>query len=205
MNGFLHRCLTRNSVLFFIDDWVQIFNCKLLNRERGWVWSPFWQQGDCLLYLFSKKWGKKMFLRSADKMSGASCQYSTEIGVESFKSSPFSLLLFLLLMSFPPISQHLYQKYIRCNEVSHIWIIRSIGKVKSGYVGFCWETWLLSQKMLCVQLSPFLSRSCQPCPLIIHPLQSSPLHRSHQSSKVLNQPSKCPSHLLKQMVFRYFF
>ena len=138
-------------------------------------------------------------------MSGASCQYSTEIGVESFKSSPFPLLLFLLLMSFPPISQHLYQKYIRCNEVSHIWIIRSIGKVKSGYVGFWWETCLLSQNMFSVQLSPFLSWSCQPCPLIIHPLQSSPLHPSHQSSKVLNQPSKCPSHLIKQMFFRYFF
>ena len=108
-------------------------------------------------------------------------------------------------MSFPPISQHFYQKYKRCNEVSHIWIIRIIGKVKSGFEGFCWETCRLSQNMFSVQLSPFLSRSCQPCPLIIHPLQSFSLHRSHQSSKVLNQPSKCPSHLLKQMFFRYFF
>ena len=59
----------------------------------------------CFIF-FSKKWRKKMFLRSADKMSGASCQYSTEIGVQSFKSFLFSFLLFFLLMSFttrPPI------------------------------------------------------------------------------------------------------
>ena len=110
-SGFLERCLTRKSVLFFIE-----FKFSITNYWTGKEWefeALFRQQGDCLLYLFSKKWRKKMFLRSADKMSGASCQYSTEIGVESFKPFLFSLLLFHLLTSLTTRSPNLFSKNIK--------------------------------------------------------------------------------------------